>query len=452
MALISPARKEAYRILLRIEKTSDFAIELLQAERVSQLRPADRNLTVQLVMGVLRWRGDLDFQIEKLSAKPVDYFDSEILQILRLGVFQIRFLSRIPKPAAVYECVELAKAARKKSAAALVNAVLRKCEPAPWVRSSRADADFGRDYLESATRSIPPWIRDRWVKSFGAETATAIVLASQEIPRTYLRVNSPEGDWESVQAELRENQVQTRPGTFGSGALEIESGDIFSTKAWREGRVVIQEEASQLVAALVQPQRGQTILDLCAAPGIKTGQLAVRLRDGVLVACDRSLRRIRLMEKLLPARMPDGVRLYPAVLDASRPLPFGTQFDRVLADVPCSGTGTLARNPEVKWRLRPEDLTRLAETQLQILRQALTQVAPRGRVVYSTCSLEPEENEQVVASALAEESRFRLISRDELQREFPAMVTLFDEHGYFRTCPGIQPVDGFFAAVATRES
>jgi 16S rRNA (cytosine967-C5)-methyltransferase len=447
---ISPARTAAYQILSRIERSADFAVDLLQGPIVSRLPNRDRNLAVQLVMGVLRWRGDLDFQIEELSGKALSYFDSEILQILRLGVYQIRFLSRIPKPAAVNDSVSLVKAARKSSAAALVNAVLRKCKPAPFQGRVVTEARPEREYLESALRSIPQWIRDRWARNFGPEKASAMVLASQEIPRTHLRIVPLGDERETIQRELTEAGVETTPGIYGRQAVHVKSGEIFQTPVWRQGRLVIQEEASQLVAELVRPLPGQSVLDLCAAPGVKSGQLARNLQEGTLIACDRILRRIQLLEKLLVPILPRAVRLCRVVLDASTPLPFGGCFHRVLADVPCSGTGTLARNPEVKWRLQPKDLPRLAAIQTKILSQALGSLAPGGRLVYATCSVEPEENEEVVAKGLAEFPGYRLLGANDLRQEFPNFTELFDEEGYFRTLPGVQPLDGFFAAVIVR--
>lgn len=447
---ISPARIAAYQILLRLEGCGEFAVELLQGPDVSCLKAIDRNLTVQLVMGVLRWRGDLDYQVELLAGRPLSDFDSEIVQILRLGVYQIRFLSRIPKPAAVHESVELAKAARKKSAAGLVNAVLRKCKRGPFRSCEAAGGHPDREYMESAFRSVPEWIWRRWERNFGNETASAIVLASQKTPRTSLRIAWPGDEREAMQQELAQEGVQTSLGRYAGRALQLESGNIFGTTAWRQGRIVAQEEASQAVGDLVQPLAGDCVLDVCAAPGLKSGQLAVHLEQGMLVASDLSLRRMKLTERFLPGNRPPEVHIYRAVLDASRPLPFQNLFDRILADVPCSGTGTIARKPEIRWRLAPEDLPRLAEIQTKILCNALERLAPGGRLVYSTCSLEPEEDEQVVMKALAGRREYRLAQAGQLQREFPALAGFFDEKGYFRTWPGVDPLDGFFAAVITR--
>jgi 16S rRNA (cytosine967-C5)-methyltransferase len=233
--------------------------------------------------------------------------------------------------------------------------------------------------------------------------------------------------------------------------LTVESGQVQNTPVYRDGRVVIQDEASQLVAELVSPQPGQRVLDLCAAPGIKAGQLAQILGAGTLVACDSSAARLHTMGKLLPARVPPEVRLRMVRLDAARELPFGTKFERILLDAPCSGTGTLARNPEIKWRLRPEDITRLAELQATMLRYALPALAAGGQLVYATCSLEPEENEGVVEKVLNQEPAFRVLSSRELALKHPRLIPLFDSRGWFWTRPDQHSMDGFQAAVIVRK-
>ncbi len=439
----------AYRVLRGLAGSNRFAVELLHGAIVANLEEADRNLAVELVMGVLRWRGELDYQIRRLSGRPLEYFDSEIVEALRLGIYQIRFLSRIPKRAAVNESVELVKAARKTSAAALANAVLRKCEPPEFQLGYSPRENPDPEYLQSALRSMPQWIWQRWEKNLGAAKATAVLLASQAAPATHLRVTEP-ADPDRVRSALGREQVRARPGVYRRHALHVESGNVFASELWRQGRVVAQEEGSQLVADLVHPQPGQSLLDLCAAPGVKSRQIAERLEQGVLTACDRSFRRIKTMESVSLSRWPSQVRLQRVVLDASRSLPLRGRFNRVVADVPCSGTGTLARNPEIKWRLQPGDLSRLAEVQANILRIGLEALAPEGRLVYATCSLEPEENDRVVFKAIAEAPQCRLLAGGELSGEFPEIAALFDRCGFFRTMPGTHGVGGFFAAVVER--
>lgn len=434
---ISPARQAAFQILRRVGSGHDFAGDLLQSAQVEKLKEVDRNLATQLVMGVLRWRGELDFRIEGLSSKPLKYFDPEVLTILRLGIFQIQFLERIPKAAAVNESVELAKAAGKRSAAGLVNAVLRKCR--------RLDPEA----LDRGCRTVPVWWRERWTRNFGVEGMKALAWASVQVPPTTLRVGDPNRR-EEIRIQLSEEGIEAREARYSRAALAVVSGNAANSQVVRKRLAVIQDEGSQLVAELVAPRAGERVLDLCAAPGIKTGQLAIAQGRGLLVACDVSARRLRTLAKLLPRNFPDGPQVERVRLDAGRELPFACQFHRILVDAPCSGTGTLARNAEIKWRLQPEDLARLAELQAQILENALGALAPGGRLVYATCSLEPEENEGVVESVVKIRPDVRVLSGDELSKEFPHLSTLFGARGYFRTRPDLHEMDGFFAVVLCR--
>ena len=376
----------------------------------------------------------------------MEYFDPEIQSILRMGIYQIRFLEKIPKSAAVNESVELVKAARKRSAAGLVNAVLRKCQP-----SIRRPGEEGSDIelTERALHALPDWLRQRWERNFGDGGVRSLAAASVSLPPTTLRVAG--GKREEIQEELLGEGIKTRPGLVSAQALIVESGNVHASTALREGRAVIQDEASQLVAALLSPQPGDRVLDLCAAPGIKTRQLATALGSGHLIACDLSSKRLRTMAGLTRGSIPAEVNLNLVRLDAAQQLPFGRRFDRILLDAPCSGTGTLARNPEIKWRLRPKDLGRLSATQTAMLKNALQSLAPGGRLVYATCSLEPEENERVVDAVLESASGFRLRTREELASEFPVLTALFDARGYFRTRPDLHGMDGFFAGILDGE-
>jgi 16S rRNA (cytosine967-C5)-methyltransferase len=421
-------------------------------------------------MGALRWRGDLDFQIERLSGKPLKRFDPEVVTILRLGIYQIRFLERIPKAAIVNEAVELTKGARKRSAAGLVNAVLRKCLP-PSRRFGEEPFDELRlEERQSIERAVPAWLFERWSArnwgregeksgpqggDAGVEVARKLAWVSTQVPPTTLRFTGSSADLEALQRELAKEKIRTKPARYARLALVVESRNVQSSKALREainqGRVVIQDEASQLVAGLLAPEAGQRVLDLCAAPGMKASRLAQDLGRGTLVACDLSAPRLRTLLKLLPRLVPSEVRVRLVRLDATRELPFSLRFDRILLDVPCSGTGTLARNPEIKGRLQPRDLDRFAEAQAKMLRNAFEYLVPGGRLVYATCSLEPEENEQVVEKVLPEARDCRLRSIAELSREFPNLSSLFDGRGYFRSRPDLHFMDGFFAAVITRD-
>jgi 16S rRNA (cytosine967-C5)-methyltransferase len=454
---ISPGRNVAYQVLRRLESSRGFAVDLLQSPEVSVLKDSDRRLATEIVMGVLRWRGELDFQVEQLSGKRLKGFDAEVLTTLRMGVYQICFLERVPKRAVVDDAVELTKAARKRSAAGLVNAVLRKCEP-PGERLPGGDFEhLSPENRESVRRAFPEWILKRWEGIAAArgepadEAAIRLAHASLATPRTTLRMVGACVNPQEVLRELAAEGVTATPCLYAHAhGLSVEGGQVLNTQAYRQGRVVIQDEASQLVAELVAPEPGQRVLDLCAAPGMKAGQLAQMLGSGTLVACDRSAARLRTLAKLLPPWVPPAVRLSLVRLDAARPLPLNTKFHRILLDAPCSGTGTLARNPEIKWRLRPEDIARLAELQANMLRNALPALAAGGRLVYATCSLEPEENEGVVKKILSEAPAFRVLGPHELASKHPHLAPLFDARGFFRTRPDQHAMDGFNAAVIVR--
>src|SRR6202035_1255611 len=292
-----------------------------------------------------------------------------------------RWLDRVPQRAALYESVELVKRARKRSAAPFVNAVLRKLATAP--RTPAADQPGSPESLARAL-AHPQWLVERWARAYGLAAAFEICQHDQAIPITAirLRVRATGTCLPEVEQELLKEGIALRPGALLACARRIEAGDSTQTQAFRSGQIVIQDEASQLVAALVGS--GLQILDCCAAPGGKTLAIADHNPTAAITAVDLHPHRARLLQKLLT---PHESRIQIVAADA-RHLPLALPFDRVLADVPCSGTGTLARNPEIKWRLTLGDLAELRERQAAILRSALTRVAPGGRLIYSTCSLE----------------------------------------------------------------
>ena len=443
---VSPARAAAFDILLRVERESSYASELLHSRTYASLTIADHSLATELVMGVLRWRSLLDFRISESSSQALARLDLEILTALRLALYQLLYLDRIPARAAINESVELVKRARKRSAASFVNAVLRKLAAAAFNSPSLAEvASVEKLALYSAN---PLWLVERWFENYGNEAAREICRYNQSAPTTVIRLRHPDAE-----SRLRSEGIELAPGAFLASARRVTHGDITKTAAFRSGLCVIQDEASQLVAALVGT--GQHMLDCCAAPGGKTLVMADHNPDAKITAIDFHPHRARLLRKL--TLVPDSEALEKSQIDVvaadARSLPFAAKFDRVLADVPCSGTGTLARNPEIKWRLKCDDLLELQARQIAILRSAMAQVSAGGRIVYSTCSLEPEENEDVVEKALAEEPAFRVIDcAIELQRlrhegEFTSSKSMSPIRGlYLRTLQGVHPCDGFFAA------
>jgi 16S rRNA (cytosine967-C5)-methyltransferase len=438
---ISPARLAAFNILLRVERESAYAVELLHSDLLDELSSVDRNLVTEIVMGVLRWRPVLDETVARLSFTPFRKLDFEVLTALRMGLYQKQFLTKVPAHAAVNETVELVKHARKASAAGLVNAVMHKVKSAAY--DPQGSKLSGVEYL-SAALAHPKWLAERWVGVFGHDVAQKICEYDQRIPATVLRLISPEDE-----SLLVAQGIQLASGALMVTARIVTSGDASATEMFRAGRVAIQDEGSQLIAALVG--KGRRILDCCAAPGGKTAAMATRLPEAEIVATELHPHRATLLRRLAPQQNVEVINA-----DALT-LPYGADFDRVLADVPCSGTGTLARNPEIKWKLKPEDLLDLQSRQIAILKAAMRYVSTSGRLVYSTCSLEPEENEHVIAACLPN-SDFKIIpvqaELEHLQESGELVWKDIDElisGNFLRTIPGVHPCDGFFAAVMERD-
>jgi 16S rRNA (cytosine967-C5)-methyltransferase len=452
---ISPARTTAFDILLQVEKEDAYASELLHSSQYAALSPEDHGLATQIVMGVLRWRSQLDAMLAPFSKWPLEKLDAEVLTSLRMGAYQLTRLERVPAHAAVHESVELVKRSRRTSAAGLVNALLRKVGgTAAANRSSpaqrTAEARASTPSAIAAEYAHPEWLVTRWLASFGAETTRAICVENQRVPATHIRLRETTGSAGSAPFDFVGEDVHLSPGSLLAAARRVESGDITRTQAFRNGRITIQDEASQLVALLVG--RGSRILDACAAPGGKTAILAERNPEAAIVALDVHRHRTRLLEERVKAL---NVTIITADL---RNFPVGEKFDRVLVDAPCTGTGTLAHHPEIKWQLRAESIRELQALQVELMQAAMRQVAPGGTLLYSTCSLEPEECEQVVEKALGGKTLaaegFELgsileeLSRLQNNRILTASnIERLTQGPYLRTYPGAHPCDGFFAAL-----
>jgi 16S rRNA (cytosine967-C5)-methyltransferase len=450
---VSAARREAFRILLAVERGQSHSDDLLRGRSVDALSIADRNLTTTLVLGVLRWQIGLDRGFRPLLKRPNAKLDAEILIALRLGAFQLLFLDRIPAHAAIGESVELAKQAGQLFASGMVNAVLRKLS-----------ADGARVDVRDESASIaahPAWMVERWVANYGEDAACAICRHGQTQPALTVRV-----DGAQIEDELARAGIELAAGELLNCARAVVAGDVTATEAFREGRVRIQDEGSQLIAELAstnlnqdQEKTQKKILDACAAPGGKTLILAERNPLARLVACESSAPRLKQLRERLAAHVE---RIEFRLADAAA-LEDDSVFDLALADVPCSGTGTLGRNPEIRHRLRVEDLARHAERQRGILRAAILAVRPGGRVVYSTCSLEPEENENVVAAVLAQTPGARQVSLagsiDSLlndgiltQQGAERLRGCLMPEGALRLLPGVFHTDGFFICALQRDS
>lgn len=450
---VSPSRKIASEVLLRVEAQGAYASDVLHAELGANGKPADAALATEITMGVLRWRRLLDFFLERKLNKPVDKLDFPVAIALRMGAYQLRFLDKIPARAAVNESVELVKRARKASAASLVNAVLRRV-----AEETKSPAEkFLPPNISSAERlgilhSHPTWMVERWLARMGEQRTIALLEANNRSPQLSCALHDP-GRRDQVFRALEKAGMHIEPGRLLKTAFAVSGGSPARTEAFRAGQISIQDQASQAIPLLLGVRAGDRVLDLCAAPGGKTPAL-IRAAgtSGMVVAADHHARRIRAMQTQFERLGLEGMRVVE--LDATQPLPFRGGFDRILLDAPCSGTGTLARHPEIRWRLRPEQLAESHVRQSRMLRAAIAQLARGGRLVYSTCSMEPEENENVVVEILKDTPSIRRVPASDGARALgPHLAagveasTPFAEDGYFRTSPAEQQTDGFFAAI-----
>ena len=459
---ISPARTIAFDVLLRVATQDAYADESLRAALGETVRAEDAGLATELTLGVLRWQRMLDFLIDRKLTKQVKSLDIEVRIALRIGVYQLYFLERVPAHAAVHESVELVKKARKRSAAPLVNAVLRKTakEPIPAGAPGENFASLLPKNLPQAESfgiqySHPTWLVERWLRAFGEDRMKALLMANNRVPTLSGYALDPKCREDAIASLLKAGCV-VEPGRLLRNAWTLRGGNPAASEAVRQGWVAIQDEASQAVAHLLSVDPGNNVLDLCAAPGGKTLLLSLATGpEGHVIATDLHPNRMRAMAERFERA---GIRNIESIaLDGAKPLPFERRFDRILVDAPCSGTGTLARHPEIRWRLRAEDLADLHTRQVNLLRNALQTLAPGGRLVYSTCSLEPEENEHVVEDALSGGLYgFRIVPqcdalvsalRDDITQE-----SLIGADGFFRTFPPKDGTDGFFAAVIERNS
>jgi len=453
---ISVARQISFEVLRRVEAEGAYASDVLHAELGASVKAEDAALATELTLGVLRWRRTLDFLVERQLKKPVAKLDLAVALALRMGLYQLRHLERIPARAAVNESVEMVKRARKSSAASLVNAVLRRlAEEARKPIAEFIDASVPPAERLGILNSHPTWMVERWLARWGEARTIALLEANNRTPRLSCALHDT-ARREEVLGGLEKAGLRLDAGKLLRGAFAVSGGSPARTEAFRKGWISIQDEASQAIPLLLNVQAGDRVLDLCAAPGGKTPPLVRAAGEtGLVVAADRHAHRLRAMREQFRRLGLRGARLVE--LDATAPLPFRGGFERILVDAPCSGTGTLARHPEIRWRLEQGQFSEFRGLQVAMLSNAAAQLAPGGRLVYSTCSLEAEENEEVVKEALVEARSLRHVQRRDAARELAASLApgveasdLIDDYGQFRTFPGTHASDGFFAAILER--
>jgi 16S rRNA (cytosine967-C5)-methyltransferase len=448
------ARLIAVRVLERVERVRAYAdLSLHHALAQSNLAGADRALATELVYGTLRWRGRLDYALAGAVDGELSDLEPLIITTLRIGAYQIFFSDRIPTSAAVDEAVRCAKALGAERAAGLVNAVLRRlARDKDEVPLPKLEAD-PLAHLEHAL-SLPRWIAERWLSDYGPEQAAAFARACNEPPPLTIRANPKRLTRDALLAKLSPSFPKAEPCKLApTGIVLGRKGDPTRDESFRAGEYTVQDEAAQLVVALLAVEPDDCVLDVCAAPGTKTTAIAEALGDGGrVIALDRNGRRLNLVGRA--ARRLGLAGISTLIHDATRSLQgldLGDEateeatrngFDRVLADVPCSGLGSLRRNPDARWRVRATDPAALAVVQAQILARAADVTRPGGVLVYSTCTVLREENEDVIESFLSQHSEFRQVPRAEL----PAILgPVLDESGNLHTFPHHHDADGFFA-------
>jgi len=458
----------AIRVVERVQRAGAYAdLALHHALVQSRMPPADRGLATELVYGTLRWRGRLDYLISKALDKQLAKLEPLVTSALRVGAYQLFFSDRIPANAAVDEAVRCVRAMGLERATGLVNAVLRRLAREGESYEFPDLATDPKGHLVHAC-SLPGWLADRWLEQYGPEEAAKLALTMNEPAPVTVRVNRTKTTREALLPTLLESHPDARLCHFApDGIILGRKGEIGQDPNFVAGRMSPQDEASQLVVELLDPQPGERILDTCSAPGTKSAAIAERLNGvGHVLALDRHSRRLRLVGRGMRRLEIGGVATLErdatkSLLDLiddtestdntnsshdSRP------FDRILVDAPCSGLGSLRRNPDARWRLRPEDLVDLAKLQREILESAAAVLRPGGSLVYSTCTVTPEENESVIRGFMATRPGWRIATRDEAPE---SLQSLIDEEGFLRLLPHLpecHDMDGFFAVRLVREA
>lgn len=429
---ISPARVAAFEILGKIEKEKAFSSVLLPIYE-ENLEVKDRALCHELTLGILRKQINLDKIIDTFTNNKK--LDLAVRISLRLGIYQLVFLDKIPDYSAINESVNLVQFAKKTSAKGFVNAILRR------VLREEIELNFADEIERIAVEtSHPLWLIENWIRQFGIEKAEKLAIANNKTPQMVFRLtaNSDEQTLEILQKiglEISESE-------FVKGAFQVEQPNEILFAYAQEGKIYFQEESSQLVGNVVNLQKGESFLDVCAAPGSKISQIGFRYQSsdsGLLVAGDFYKHRV---ETLRENCLRQGVRnVNILAYDALNNLPFENEsFDCVLVDAPCSGTGTIRHNPEIRYFLTEKDFTELSAKQLEILHNASKVVKSGGRLIYSTCSLERQENEAVCENFLSQTTSF--------EKGLPQLPERFlTQEGFARTFPDRDNMDGFFIAV-----
>ena len=448
---MTPARLAAARVLLAVDRGRTTLAAELERHRASVDEDRDRALLFELVAGTLRWRNELDALLSACTTRRLRTVDAPVLGALRLGAYQLTHLDRIPPHAVVHESVELVRELGRARATGFVNAVLRRLargrpHGALPIRPEPTGSRVNQLAYLTTTLSHPAWLVERWLDRHGFEAAERWCQFNNESPDVTLRSHGRLTPLELV-AALGRAGVAAAPTRWVRDAVQVPPGSVSRIPPELTREIAIQDEASQIVAHAVGAESNERVLDACAAPGGKTVIMASDMqRRGVIVAADHRPGRLQVLRGVLDRA---GITAPLVQIDASRALPFSAVFDAVLLDAPCSGLGTLRRDPDVKWARHPADLATFAATQRSMLAEVAAVVRPGGRLLYSTCSSEPEENEHIVRAFLASHADFSAAPAV----PGPAVADadqLVDDRGFLRTLPFKDGLDAFYAALLVR--
>jgi 16S rRNA (cytosine967-C5)-methyltransferase len=445
-------RDLALQALIRLTRDPSFSSAVLdrlfRANR--NLDDRDRAFVSQLVQGVVRWRLRLDWTIGEASRFALRKIDPPVLDILRLALYQIFFLDRVPESAAVNEAVKQAKATYPRHIVSFVNGLLRNiCRQKDRI----AFPDRRRNPIRylSLFHSYPEWLVEKWIRELGEEETEALLEAGNRTPLLGVRANGLKISRSELIPRLEREGLKARRTPYSPLGVVVEGlrGRVDQLTAFKEGLFQVQDEAAQVTSFLLAAPRGSTVLDVCAGYGGKTSHLAeLMINQGKVVALD--INRARLISLAENSRRLGLGIIHYVVADASKDISslLRSSFDRIMVDAPCSGLGVISRHPDAKWNRDKEDIKRLAELQLSILTQAAEALGKGGKMLYVTCTLSREENEGVVEAFLTRNRSFAL---EDLRDRAPHWaLDLIDERGFLRTMPHIHRTNGFFAALFKR--
>jgi len=433
------SRLAAVEILYRVDQESGYA-DVLLGGRLPDFAPADRRLITRMVLGTLAWRGRLDFELAHLTGRKLDGIQPVALAIMRMGLFQLRFLDRIPQHAVVDTAVSIAKRIPEaRKASGFVNAVMRRAtrETAPMPVRERNEKSF-----LAVAYSHPRWMVERFVDWFGVANAEHLMTANNDAASNVIRLNLARGVRAKITEQLATDGFEIGASGRAPETLVLSGAPNFESRAYREGLFHAQSEASQMAARMLAPCAGATVVDCAAAPGGKTTHLAEMVGErGRVIGVDLNFNGLKNARGLAHRLRHRNVEFVCADLTNAAPIA-PSSIEYVLLDAPCTGLGTLREHPEIKWRLKPSDPARMAAIQSRMLDNAAALVRPGGAIVYSVCSIAPEEGEGVVDSFLASHRDFE-IDRGAASGHLKDVI---DARGFMKTRPDLGGLDGFFAA------